>query len=64
MIDATSIPVMILGELCNFAAYAFVEALVVVRILVMQTSSPSNFLTDTHGRAFGRNLCYTFIVVS
>ncbi len=41
--DATlSISVMILGELCNFAAYAFVEALVVVRPRLNQTSYPSN----------------------
>lgn len=28
----TGMIIMILGELCNFAAYAFVEAIIVVRL--------------------------------
>lgn len=50
MSDATAtISVMILGELCNFAAYAFVEALVVVRICITPTSKPSNILQTPMG---------------
>ena len=32
--------IMILGELCNFAAYAFVEAIVVVSASLYYTSRP------------------------
>lgn len=37
--------IMILGEVCNFAAYAFVEAIIVVSVILARcTSTPMNLL--------------------
>ena len=52
--------IMILGELCNFGAYAFVEAIIVVCSLRAVVSSAStrqqHSVIDTHGRTLRRCL--------
>ena len=55
--------IMILGELCNFGAYAFVEAIIVVRLnffhLVFAPIESAFCASDTHGRALRRHLVNT-----
>lgn len=57
---------MILGELCNFGAYAFVAAIVVVRLLASQHHCPTFLLialwgVDANGRSVCRHLRRSFV---
>ena len=56
----TGMIIMILGELCNFAAYAFVEAIIVVSPVARSCMKTSDRLTDvaldTSWRALRRHL--------
>ncbi len=47
---------MILGELCNFAAYAFTEAIIVVRDSLLTIRILSQLLLDSDGCFIGCNI--------
>lgn len=49
--------IMILGELCNFAAYAFVEAIIVVCALFTYTKVLTRRTCLSSPDAVGRSLC-------
>ena len=58
----TGMTIMILGELCNFAAYAFTEAIIVVRLFFGTLFFPklNSLLQDTHGRTLCRDILTAF----
>lgn len=54
--------IMILGELCNFGAYAFVEAIIVVSPTpnsVCLRAKPHMWLSDPYGRSLCGHIVHT-----